>query len=75
MEHRWRFVVGKYLPPEQWKRDGKCEWPNLLDLELSRYEALDLVGRLVAQLQREHETIDVSLPGELSENPDEPKKT
>lgn len=69
----WRFQTGKHKPPEEWKREGKPEWPDMVRVELSRGDAWRFAREVLAQLQYEDDDIPgdryrITLFGELSED-------
>lgn len=51
MVHRYKFTNRKTAPHETWKREGKAEWPNMLDLQIDRRYALELIATLARQVQ------------------------
>ncbi len=64
----FRMVEGKYRPAEQWAREGKPEWRDLLRIELDRRKALALIEELATLLgSRDDKVLTLSLMGELTE--------
>ena len=56
---------------EDRKRDDSGEWPARLVVMLDRRAALRLITELASALSGEDETLDVSLMGTLTEEPEE----
>ena len=73
MAYRYLFERDKRLPPEQWKRPGKVDWPNMLDVVMSKRAALELIGDLARRLEITPgaEPIQLTWVGELTEHDDE----
>lgn len=75
MSERFKFCAYKFLPPEQWRRPGKAEWANLLDLEMELSDALEMTETLVRKcrlaMARGEANVLMSISGELTPNPDD----
>jgi len=66
------FKAGVEIPQDQWKREGKAEWPAMLTLKLPREHALRLNREIAAWLDGgERFPFETVIPGEVSEEPEE----
>lgn len=70
------FEVGKKLPPEQWERPGKPEWPSFVRIEMSPDRALELAQQILGHVMNLRnrgvdETFKAYLHGELREETEE----
>jgi hypothetical protein len=73
MAYRYRFINRKQLPEATWKRPGKTEWANMLDVELDRRDALALIEHLARMLSLTDDSRPLLLTwvGELTEAEDD----
>lgn len=60
-----KFEIGKHVAVES--RPGKPEWPHMLTVEMTRKRALQIIGEIAAQCEREDDgyPVRLDLPGEL----------
>jgi len=71
--YRYKFTYRKRSPEKAWEQPGKPEWPNVLDVDLSRRDALHLLQHLASELLygEPDERILLAWVGELAPNEDE----
>lgn len=68
----WTFHNGKTKPPEQWEREGKPEWADMIRLQLNHNQTLQLIEELARRVQNYRaEKFEVVLVGELEKSDDE----
>lgn len=68
MSRQVTFKAGVEIPQDQWKREGKVEWPAMLTLKLRRRDVLRLNREFAAWLEYgQGDEFETSVPGEVSE--------
>ncbi len=68
------FDDGVMLPEEQWEREGKPEWPNLLWVCITEpHKVRELLGQIAAHIQRnDSRPFNISLAGRLTKDSERP---
>lgn len=67
LEHT--FLVGKHLPAEKWRQEGKPDCANYIVMKMDHDHAWRIIESMLAQIRRsegQETDIELSLLGELS---------
>jgi hypothetical protein len=71
--NKWNFNEHKYLPIDQWQREGKPERSDCITIDIDKKHALDLAAWLLCMLQNcetPDEKLSFWLMGELQKDDD-----